>query len=70
MTLALEFAYPDDVPPKSNANYAWILNMVSKLSVNGVAGFILANGALSGGGEEYKIRKKLIDNNKASFLKF
>jgi len=37
--------------------------MVSKLSVNGVAGFILSNGALSGGGEEYKIRKKLIDNN-------
>lgn len=52
-----------DVPPKSNANYAWILNMVSKLSVNGVAGFILANGALSAGGDEYKIRKKLIDNN-------
>jgi type I restriction enzyme M protein len=51
-----------DVPPKSNANYAWILNMVSKLSVNGIAGFILANGALSGGGEEYKIRKKLIQN--------
>lgn len=52
-----------DVPSKSNANYAWILNMVSKLSDNGVAGFILANGALSGGGEEYKIRKKLIENN-------
>lgn len=52
-----------DVPPKSNANYAWIMNMVSKLSENGVAGFILANGALSGGGEEYKIRKKLIENN-------
>lgn len=52
-----------DVPPVSNANYAWILNMVSKLSANGVAGFILANGALSGGGEEYKIRKKLIENN-------
>jgi type I restriction enzyme M protein len=52
-----------DVPPKSNANYGWILNMVSKLSVNGVAGFILANGALSGGSEEYKIRKKLIENN-------
>jgi type I restriction enzyme M protein len=30
---------------------------------NGVAGFILANGALSGGGEEYKIRRKLIENN-------
>lgn len=52
-----------DVPPKSNANYGWILNMVSKLSQNGVAGFILANGALSGGGEEYKIRKKLIEND-------
>lgn len=51
-----------DVPPKSNANYGWILNMVSKLSENGIAGFILANGALSGGGEEYKIRKKLIEN--------
>jgi type I restriction enzyme M protein len=52
--------YP--VPPTSNANYAWILNMVSKLSQNGVAGFILANGALSGGGDEYEIRKKLIEN--------
>ena len=52
-----------EVPPRSNANYAWILNMVSKLSENGVAGFILANGALSGGGEEYKIRRKLIENN-------
>tara|TARA_R110000744_G_scaffold316945_2_gene423613 strand:+ start:1219 stop:2787 length:1569 start_codon:yes stop_codon:yes gene_type:complete len=51
-----------DVPQTGNANYAWILNMVSKLSENGVAGFILANGALSGGGEEYKIRKKLIEN--------
>lgn len=51
-----------DVPPKSNANYAWILNIVSKLSQNGVAGFLLANGALSGGGEEYKIRRKLIEN--------
>jgi len=52
-----------DTPPKSNANYAWILNMVSKLSDNGVAGFILANGALSGGGEEFKIRKTLVENN-------
>jgi type I restriction enzyme M protein len=37
--------------------------MVSKLSENGLGGFILANGALSGGGEEYKIRRKLIENN-------
>lgn len=52
-----------DVPPTGNANYAWILNMVSKLSENGIAGFLLANGALSGGGDEYKIRKKLIKND-------
>ncbi|HMV41844.1 MAG TPA: class I SAM-dependent DNA methyltransferase [Leptospiraceae bacterium] len=51
-----------EVPPTGNANYAWILNMVSKLSENGVAGFILANGALSGGGTELEIRKKLITN--------
>jgi type I restriction enzyme M protein len=52
-----------DVPQTGNANYGWILSMVSKLSDNGVAGFILANGALSGGGTEYEIRKKLIENN-------
>lgn len=51
-----------EIPPTSNANYAWILNIVSKLSENGVAGFLLANGALSGAGEEYKIRRKLIEN--------
>ncbi len=52
-----------DIPPVSNANYGWILHMVSKLSENGVAAFILANGALSGSGEEYKIRKKMIEND-------
>lgn len=52
-----------EVPPKSNANYAWILTIVSKLSHDGIAGFLLANGALSGGGEEYKIRRKLIEND-------
>lgn len=52
-----------EVPPASNANYGWILNMVSKLSQNGVAGFILANGALSGSGNEYEIRKQLIEND-------
>ena len=51
-----------EVPPTGNANYGWILHMVSKLSVNGVAGFILANGALSGDGQEKTIRKKLIEN--------
>ena len=51
-----------EVPPISNANYGWILNIVSKLSQNGVAGFLLANGALSDDGTEFKIRKQLIEN--------
>lgn len=52
-----------DVPPTSNANYGWILHMASKLSQNGIAGFILANGALSGDGTEKAIRKKMIENH-------
>ena len=51
-----------DVPPTSNANYGWILNIVSKLSANGMAGFLLANGALSGDGTELAIRKQLLLN--------
>lgn len=39
----------------------WGLNMVSKLSTNGVAGFILANGALSADGTEGAIRRKMIE---------
>ena len=52
-----------EVPPTSNANYGWILNIVSKLSQNGVAGFLLANGALSDDGTELKIREQLIRNH-------
>lgn len=52
-----------DVPPTSNANYGWILNIVSKMSQNGVAGFLLANGALSDDGTELKIRQRLIEND-------
>lgn len=52
-----------EVPPTSNANYGWILNIVSKLSRNGVAGFLLANGALSDDGTELKIRQQLLKND-------
>lgn len=53
-------------PPDSNANYAWILHMLSHLNkTNGVAGFLLANGALSDSETQaYEIRKKLIENDK------
>ncbi len=52
------------VPPESNANYAWILHMLYHLKKqSGVAGFLLANGAL-GDTDAFEIRKKLIQNDK------
>ena len=55
--------YGYDTPPTSNANYGWILNIVSKMSSNGVAGFLLANGALSGDGIELNIRRQLLQKH-------
>lgn len=52
-----------ETPDVSNANYAWILNMVSKLSQNGVGCLLLANGALSSDGTDYQIRRQLIEND-------
>lgn len=53
-----------DVPPTGNANYAWILHMVSKLSVNGVAGFVMANGSMSPNTKsEENILHKLVEND-------
>lgn len=53
-----------EVPPTGNANYAWIMHMISKLSANGTAGFVLANGSMSSNiGTEVNIRKKIIEND-------
>lgn len=55
-------------PPESNANYAWILHMLSKLKAGkGIAGFLLANGAL-GDSDAVEIRKKLIENDKVEAI--
>jgi type I restriction enzyme M protein len=35
------------VPPASNANFAWIEHMISKLGERGTAGVVLANGSMS-----------------------
>ena len=52
------------VPPTGNANYGWILHMISKLSENGVAGFVLANGSMSTNtNSEGEIRQKIIEND-------
>ena len=55
-------------PPESNANYAWILHMLSHLKANkGVAGFLLANGAL-GDSDTVDIRRELIKNDKVEAI--
>lgn len=49
------------MPPVANANYAWILHMLSKLDVShGIAGFLLANGALNADDAEYTLRKEIL----------
>jgi type I restriction-modification system, methyltransferase subunit len=51
-------------PPESNANYAWILHILSHLKTSdGVAGFLLANGALNDS-DTLEIRKRLIQKDK------
>lgn len=55
-------------PPESNANYAWILHILSHLKpLDGVAGFLLANGAL-GDSDTLEIRRKLIQNDKVEAI--
>lgn len=49
-------------PPAGNANYGWVQHMISHLSPNGVAGFVLANGSLSTNTSgEGEIRKRIIE---------
>ena len=50
------------VPPKGNANFAWVQHMVHHLAPAGVAGFVLANGSMSSSQSgEGEIRKNLIE---------
>ncbi|TGA72231.1 DNA methyltransferase [Aliivibrio fischeri] len=51
-------------PPTGNANYGWILHMLSKLSETGTAGFVLANGSMSSNTSgEGEIRAKMVEND-------
>lgn len=50
------------VPPKSNANYAWMQHMISHLALGGKIGLVLANGSLSTTQSgEGKIRQRIIE---------
>lgn len=52
------------VPPKGNANFAWVQHFIHHLSTKGKAGFVLANGSMSSNQSgEGEIRKALIEND-------
>jgi type I restriction enzyme M protein len=50
------------IPPKGNANFAWVQHFIHHLAPNGMAGFVLANGSMSSNQSgEGDIRKALIE---------
>ncbi len=50
------------VPPKGNANFAWVQHFIHHLAPEGMAGFVLANGSMSSNQSgEGDIRKALIE---------
>ena len=50
------------VPPKGNANFAWVQHIVHHLAPDGTAGLVLANGSMSSNQSgEGEIRKNLIE---------
>jgi type I restriction enzyme M protein len=52
------------VPPKGNANFAWVQHFIHHLAPNGMAGFVLANGSMSSNQSgEGEIRKALIETD-------
>jgi type I restriction enzyme M protein len=52
------------VPPKNNANFAWLQHMLHHLAPNGSMGLLLANGSMSSmSSGEGDIRKALIEND-------
>ncbi len=52
------------IPPKGNANFAWVQHIIHHLAPTGMAGFVLANGSMSSNTSgEGEIRKSLIEND-------
>lgn len=50
------------IPPKNNANFAWVQHFIHHLSPTGIAGFVLANGSMSSQQSgEGKIREAIIE---------
>ncbi|PPF33592.1 class I SAM-dependent DNA methyltransferase [Pseudoclavibacter sp. AY1H1] len=57
------------VPPKNNANYAWLQHIVSKLAPGGSGGVVMANGSMSSNsGGEGEIRAQLVEADLVSCM--
>lgn len=52
-----------EIPPKKNADYAFILHILSSMNSNGRAGVIVPHGVLFKTDVSGKIRKKIIEND-------
>ena len=52
------------IPPKGNANFAWVQHFIYHLSPHGIAGFVLANGSMSSmTSGEGEIRKNIVEDD-------
>jgi type I restriction enzyme M protein len=50
------------LPPRGNANFAWVQHFIHHLAPNGMAGFVLANGSMSSNQSgEGEIRRAIIE---------
>ncbi|WP_246136491.1 type I restriction-modification system subunit M [Leekyejoonella antrihumi] len=57
------------VPPKGNANYAWMQHIISKLAPGGTAGVVMANGSMSSNSSgEGDIRANLVEADLVSCM--
>ena len=57
------------VPPATNANYAWLQHILSKLAPGGSAGVVMANGSMStNSGGEGDIRARLVEADLVSCM--
>ncbi|MGC9602921.1 MAG: type I restriction-modification system subunit M [Minisyncoccia bacterium] len=52
-----------EIPPKSNADYAFVLHIIKSMNSNGRAGIVLPHGVLFRGGAEGRIREQILKND-------
>ncbi|MBD3331133.1 type I restriction-modification system subunit M [Candidatus Peregrinibacteria bacterium] len=52
-----------DMPPKKNADYAFVLHIIKSMKATGCAGVVLPHGVLFRGGSEGRIREQILKND-------